>query len=106
MTNTIEDLLSELPQASRQRVEGIVTILERVLSDIECKFPAEDDADIAYECECIPKARDIILRIREWNARDRTREDGEGSMKIINTLSSELIITLNQIPLVNTDLDQ
>jgi hypothetical protein len=100
MTNEIENLLHELPQAPRQRVEEIVTIIESVLSEIECKFPTEDDTDIAYECQYILKSKNIILCVREWNARDSKRE------ATIHELSSELMITLNQIPLVSTDLNQ
>jgi len=106
LTNKIENIIHELPQASHQHVEEIVTILERVLSEIECKFPTEEDTDLAYECQYIPKAKDIILRIRAWNAGDSKSEDGESRLKMIDTLSSELLITLNQIPLVSTDLNQ
>jgi hypothetical protein len=102
MTGEIENLIDELPQASNQRVEEIVTIFEGVLSDIECKYPIEDDTDSAYECQNIPKARELIVLVRAWNesdrelkAGDRTREDRESG--VINGLSKELKTTFNQI---------
>jgi len=102
MTGEIENLINELPQASNQRVEEILTILEDVLSDIECKFPTEDDTESAYECQNIPKARELIVLVRAWNVRngelmtgDRKREDGESG--IINKLSKELKTIFNQI---------
>jgi hypothetical protein len=109
MTGEIENLIDELPQASNQRVEEIATILEDVLSDIECKFPSEDDTDSAYECQNIPKAKELIVLVRAWNVSDeelktgdRKREDRERG--IINRLSKELKTTFNQICLVSTDL--
>lgn len=100
-TSKIENLISELPHSSNQRVEEIVLILEGVLSDIECQFPDEDDTDRAYECQNIPKALDKIALIRAWNARDLGfKESG------IDKLSEELKIIFEQIPLVNTDFDK
>jgi D-alanine-D-alanine ligase-like ATP-grasp enzyme len=99
LTSEIEVLINELPQASNRRVEEIASILEGVLSDIECDFPVEDDTDSAYECQNIPKAQELIVLIRAWNVRDR-----ESGIKIINTLSEELKTTFNQICLVSTDL--
>ena len=102
MTGKIKNLIDELPQASNQRVEEIATILESVLSDIECKFPSEDDSDSAYECQNIPKAKELIVLVRAWNESngelktgDRKREDRESG--IINRLSKELKTTFNQI---------
>ena len=92
MTGEIENLIEELPQASNQRVKEIASILEGVLSDIECKFPIEDDSDNAYECENIPKAKELIALVRDWN--DRGRESG---IKVINKLSKELKTTFKQI---------
>ncbi len=97
MTREIENLIDELPQASNKRVEEIVAILEGVLSDIECKLPTEDDTDSAYECQNIPKAKNVIALIRTWNARDKKKEVGESEFKIINKLSKELKITFTQI---------
>ncbi|MGB9080158.1 MAG: hypothetical protein WCD00_02585 [Desulfuromonadaceae bacterium] len=99
LTSEIEILINELPQASNRRVEEIASILEGVLSDIECNFPIEDDTDSAYECQNIPKAQELIARIRAWNVRDR-----ESEIKIINNLSEELKTTFNQMCLVRTDL--
>ena len=99
LTSEIEVLINELPQASNRRVEEIVTILEGVLSDIECNLPIEDDTDSAYECQNIPKAQELFVLIRAWNVRDR-----ESGIKIINNLSKELKTTFNQICLVSTDL--
>jgi hypothetical protein len=110
MTSKIESLIDELPGASKQRVEKIVAILEGVLSDVECKYPAEDDTDLAYECQCIPKAQDVIALIRAWNVRDLEQNEGGGDLKRrdgngkhgeseINTLSEELKIIFKQIPL-------
>lgn len=110
MTGKIENLIDELPQASNQRIEEIVTILEGVLSDIECKFPTEDDSDSAYECENIPIAKELLVLVRTWNESDenlkteaRKREDWDSGIKIINKLSKELKTTFNQICLVSTD---
>jgi len=111
MTGEIGNLIDELPQASKQRVEEIATILEGVLSEIECKFPSEDDADSAYECQSIPKAKELIVRVRAWNVKDnaliesdgelktgdRKREGRESGIEIINDLSKELKTTFNQI---------
>ncbi|MBW4055056.1 MAG: hypothetical protein HIU83_06600 [Proteobacteria bacterium] len=97
MTSKIENLINELPQASNKRVEEIVAILEGVLSDIECKLPTEDDTDSAYECQNIPKAKNVIALIRAWNARDKKKEVGESEFKIINKLSKELKISFTQI---------
>jgi len=99
LTSEIEVLINELPQASNRRVEEIASILEGVLSDIECNLPIEDDTDSAYECQNIPKAQELIVLIRAWNVRDR-----ESEIKIINNLSKELKTTFNQICLVSTDL--
>lgn len=111
MTNEIENIIDELPQASNRRVEEIVTILEGVLSDIECKFPSEDDNDSAYECENVPKAQGLLVLVRAWNesdeelkAGDRKREDWDSGMKVIHKLSKELKTTFHQIGLVSTDL--
>lgn len=111
MTGEIENLIDELPQASNRRVEEIVTILEGALSDIECKFPTEDDTDSAYECENIPKALELLVLVRAWNesdeelkAGDRKREDWDSGIKVINKLSKELKTTFHQISLVSTDL--
>ena len=111
MTSKIENLIDELPQASNQRVEEIATILEGVLSDIECNSPTEDDADSAYECQNIPKAQELIALVRAWNESDgelktgdRKREDRESGIQRINKLSKELKTTFNQICLVSTDL--
>lgn len=102
MTGKINNLIDELPQASNRRVEEIVTILEGVLSDIECKYPIEDDSDSAYECQNIPKAKELIVLVRAWNesdeelkAGDRKKEDRESG--IIKRLSKELKTTYNQI---------
>jgi len=102
LISEIENLIDELPQASKQRVEEIVTILEGVLSDLECKYPIEDDSDSAYECQNIPKARELIVLVRAWNESDgelktgdRKREDRE--IGIINRLTKELKTTFNQI---------
>ncbi len=110
MTGKIENLINELPQASNQRVEEIATILEGVLSDIECKFPTEDDSDSAYECQNIPQAKELIVLVRAWNESDeelktggRKREDWDSGIKVINKLSKELKTTFHQICLVNTD---
>ena len=110
MTGEIEKLISELPLASDQRVEEIVTILESVLSDIECKLPTEDDTDSAYECQNIPKAQELIALVRAWNVRgkevnesDIKRQGRESGIKMINKLSKELQTTFNQICLVSID---
>jgi hypothetical protein len=104
MTGKIKNLIDELPQASNQRVEEIAAILEGVLSDIECKYPIEDDSDSAYECENIPKAKELIVLVRAWNesdeelkAGDRKREDWDSGVKIIHKLSKELKTTFKQI---------
>jgi len=104
MTGEIENLIDELPQASNQRVEEIVSILEGVLSDIECNYPIEDDPDSAYECQNIPIAKELIVLVRAWNESDeelktgdRKREDWESGIKIINKLSKELKTAFNQI---------
>lgn len=97
MTDKIENLIDELPQASNQRVEEIASILEGVLSDIECKYPIEDDSDSAYECQNIPKAKELIALVRAWNARDRERDDRESEIKMIHKLSKELKTAFNQI---------
>jgi hypothetical protein len=94
LNSKIENLIDELPQASNKRVEEIVTILEGVLSDIECKSPIEDDSDRAYKCENISKAQEIILLIRAWNIK---REDSESEINKINKLSKELKLIFNQI---------
>lgn len=104
MIRVIESLIKELPQASSKRVEEILTILEGVLSDVECNLPSEDDTDSAYECQIIPNALDKIALIRAWNARDT--EFREREIKTINKLAEELNILFKQIPLVNTDSDQ
>jgi hypothetical protein len=111
LPSQIENLIDELPQASRQRVEEIVTILEGVLSGIECKFPTEDDDERAYECLNIPEAKEIIVLIRAWNERDsslkaRDRKNSENGVTIINKLAKELKIVFKQIPLVNTGFNQ
>jgi len=104
MTSKIENIIDELPHASNRRVEEIVSILESALSDIECKYPIEDDTDSAYECQNIPKAEEIIVLIRAWNERygelmtgDRKSEDRESEISIINSLSKELKTTFKQI---------
>ena len=104
MTGEIENLIDELPQASNQRVEEIAAILEGVLSDIECKYPIEDDSESAYECENIPKAKELIVLVRAWNESDeelktggRKREDWDSGIKVINKLSKELKTTFKQI---------
>ena len=97
MTGEIENLIDELPQASKQRVEEIATILEGVLSDRDCNFPSENDAESAYECQDIPKAQEIIGLIRAWNVRDREKDDRESEIKMINKLSRELKTAFNQI---------
>ena len=111
MTGEIENLIDEFPQASNQRVEEIATILEGVLSDIECKYPTEEDTDSAYECQNIPKAKELIVLVRAWNeideelkTVDRKREDWENGIQIINKLSEELKTTFHQICLVSADL--
>jgi len=109
MTDKIKNLIDELPQASNQRVEEIATILEGVLSDIECKFPTEDDTDSAYECLNIPEAKELIVRVRAWNESDGELKTGDRKRVgresgIINGLSKELKTTFNQICLVSTDL--
>ena len=102
MTGEIENLIDELPQASNRRVEEIVTFLEGVLSDIECRFPSEDDSDSAYECQNIPKAKELIALVKAWKVRDRVLKAGDKTGKDrerrkINKLSKELKITFNQI---------
>jgi hypothetical protein len=97
LTSEIENLIVELPQASNRRVEEIVTILEGVLSNVECNFPNENDAESAYECQDIPKAQEIIGLIRAWNARDREKDDRESEIKMIDKLSKELKTAFNQI---------
>ena len=104
MTGEIENLIDELSQAPNRRVEEIAAILEGVLSDIECRFPIEDDSDSAYECENIPKARELLVLVRAWNesdeelkAGDRKREDWDSGIKVIHKLSKELKATFNQI---------
>ena len=77
MISEIENLIDELPQASKQRVEEIVTILEGVLSDLECKYPIEDDSDSAYECQNIPKAQELIVLVRAWNESDGELKTGD-----------------------------
>ena len=104
VTGKIGNLIDELAQASNRRVEEIATILEGVISDIECKFPTEDDTNSAYECLNIPKAKELIMLVRAWNARDIKRENRESGIKTINELSKDLKTTFNQICLVNTDL--
>jgi flagellin-specific chaperone FliS len=94
LNSKIENLIDELPQASNKRVEEIVTILEGVLSDIECNIPIEDDSDRAYKCQNISKAQDIIVLIRAWNSKS---EDRESELKIMNNLVQELKTTFNQI---------
>jgi hypothetical protein len=110
LSSKIEYLIDELPQASRQRVEEIVTNLEGVLSKIECKFPTEDDDERAYVCLNIPKAKDIIVLIRAWNESDNALKarggKGKNGVKAINKLLNELKIVFNQIPLVNTGLNK
>ena len=102
MTGEIENLIDELPQASNRRVEEIAAILEGVLSDIECNYPIEDDSDSAYECQNIPKAKELIVLVRAWKIRvgelkagDKIGKDKE-RRKIIK-LSKELILTFSQI---------
>lgn len=104
MTSKIENIIDELPRASNRRVEEIVSILEGALSNIECKYPIEDDTGSAYECQNIPKAEEIIVLIRAWNERygelmagDRKSEDRESEISIINSLSKELKTTFKQI---------
>jgi hypothetical protein len=102
MTSEIENLIYELPQASNRRVEEIVTFLEGVLSDIECKYPIEDDSDSAYECENIPKAKELLVLVRAWKVRDGELMTGDKKGKDrerrkINKLSKELKITFKQI---------
>lgn len=111
MTGKIEELIDELPQASNRRVEEIATILESVLSEIECKFPTEEDSDSAYECQNIPQAKELIVLVRAWNESDeelntggRKREDWDSGIKIITKLSKELKSTFHQICLVSTNL--
>ena len=106
MTGEIENLIDELPQASNRRVEEIATILEGVLSDIECKYPIEDDSDSAYECQNIPKAKELIMLVRAWNESDGELKTGDrkSEIEMIHKLSKELKTTFNQICLVSTDL--
>ena len=110
MSSEIENLIEQLPQGSNQRVEEIASILEGVLSEIECKFPTENDDERAYECLNVPRAKDLIVLIRAWNesdnvlkASDREVNNRESGDDIINKLSKELKIVFKQIPLVNTD---
>ena len=111
MTGKIENLIDELPQASNKRVEEIATILEGVLSDIECKYPSEDDSDSAYECQNIPEAKELIVLVRAWNESDeelkaggRKRDDWDSGIKVINKLSTELKTIFSQICLVSTEV--
>lgn len=104
MTGDIENLIDELPKASNQRVEEIATILEGILSDIECNYPTEDDSDSAYECQNIPIARELIVLVRAWNESDeelktggRKREDWDSGIKVINKLAKDLKTTFKQI---------
>ncbi len=104
MTGKIENLIDELPQASNRRAEEIASILEGVLSDIECRLPTEDDTNSAYECENIPKARELLVLVRAWIKSDgelktgnMAREAWDSGIKVIHTLSKELKTTFNQI---------
>ncbi|MDD2582293.1 MAG: hypothetical protein PHR66_09905 [Desulfuromonadaceae bacterium] len=104
MTGEIENLIDELPHASSRRVEEIASILEGVLSDIECNYPIEDDSDTAYECQNIPIAKELISLVRAWNesdeklrTEDRKSEDWDRRSKVINKLSKELKTRFNQI---------
>jgi len=97
MIGKINNLIDELPQASNRRVEEIATILEDVLSDIECKYPIEDDSDSAYECQYIPKARELVVLVRAWNGSDGDRDRKNRECGIIHGLSKELHTTFNQI---------
>jgi len=96
VTRKAYDLIKELPQASTERAREILTFLERVLSDIECKLPTEDDYDEAYVCQNIPKAREIIELIRRTNAKDR-EEGVESVSDILQRLSAELNSVFRQI---------
>lgn len=98
MTGEIENLIDEFPQASNRRVEEIASILEGVISDIECRYPSEEDTDSAYECQNIPKARGLIELVRAWNVRE-----GEGREGGINKVSKDLKTTFHQLCLVSTD---
>ena len=109
LTSEIENLIDELPQASYQRVDEIVLILEGILSEIECKLPTEDDYKKAYECLNISRAKDIIVLIKAWNESNKNLNTNEVVIKnneidinIINKLAKELKIMFQQIPLVNT----
>lgn len=104
MTGKIEKLIDELPHASNRRIEEIASILEGVLSDIECNYPIEDDSDSAYECQNIPRAKELIALVRAWNESDkevrtgdRKRGDLDSKITVINKLSKELKTTFNQI---------
>jgi hypothetical protein len=108
LPSEIESLIEELPQASNRRIEEIVSILEGVLSEVECKLPTENDDERAYECLNIPRAKDIIGLIRTWNERDNILKasDGKGNISengvvIISKLSEELKIVFKQIPLLS-----
>jgi len=97
LTSEIENLIDELPQASSQRVEEVITILEGVLSGSECNFPIEEDSDSAYKCLNIPRAEELIELIRAWNTGERTKDDYESGGKKISELSKELKTAFNQI---------
>ena len=99
MTGEIENLIDELPQASNRRVEEIAAILEGVLSDIECKSPTEDAAESAYECQDIPKAQELIVRVRAWNESNEELKTGDrkSEIEMIHKLSKELKTTFSQI---------
>ncbi len=97
LTDGIENLINELPQASSQRIEEIVSILEDALSDVECKYPTEDDTNEAYECQYIPQALHLIAQIKEWNKSKNER------IETLCELSDDLKTILEQIPIVNND---
>ena len=78
----IEELIKELYQASKSRVQEIISLLEGELSRREIESPAKDMAewakeegveaeedalDNAHECQHIPKAREILSKIRQMS---------------------------------------
>jgi len=97
VSNTTRDLIEELPHASTQRVEEILTFLEDVLSAVPCKLPTEEDSDEAYECQNIPRTKEIMLLVRKMTAEDGEVDNIKGKTKAISALSTELISHFSQI---------
>jgi hypothetical protein len=96
MTGKINNVINEIPLASRQRIEEILLELENILSDIECNLPTEEDTDEAYVCQNIPKAKGIIESIRTLNSQV-PEEDVESTADMVKSLSAELNAVFCQI---------